>query len=161
MNLTPEEVVFCREYVAEENSLVAFRCAYPDPKAKDAPKDVAALMRNPWVRARIAELQRRKRGDLGLTPEWVLAHLKDEVENHRQGSSQSARVTALNLLMRHFGMYTAVPPAPEAPKIDLSKLTDAQQQSLLHLLHLASGGDAQPGEAGNESARASVADVVA
>jgi hypothetical protein len=159
MNLTPQQELFCRELVAEGDERAAFRRAYPDPKAEGAPAAAAALQREPGVAARIAELQRRKRGDLGLTPEWVLAHLKDEAEDHGKGSSQSARVTALNLLMKHFGMYTAAPPAPETPKIDLSKLTDAQQQSLLDLLRLALGRGAQAVGSGTESAVGAAAGV--
>jgi hypothetical protein len=138
MNLTPQQEQFCRAFVADGNAEAAFCDAYPVTKPQNGdPIDAEQLLDQPEVAARIAELERCKQRDLGLSPVWVLAHLKKEIEDHGGGSSQSARVTALNLMMRHFDMYTAVPPHPDKPTFDLSKLTDAQKRAILDGLQLA------------------------
>jgi hypothetical protein len=76
---------------------------------------------------------------VALSPAWVLDQLCRQIELTGKGSYHTARVNALGLAMRHLGLLVQDAPHPDAPKFDLSKLTDAQKLAVLTGLRLALG----------------------
>jgi hypothetical protein len=142
MSLGVQHERFCQEYARDGDALAAYRRAYPKTTSDAAARTrAAALLARPEVAARVAALRRPARppADAGPTPEWTLDRLKAEAEFAGDRASHSARVAALGLLMKHFGLLAAGAPHPDAPPLDLSKLTDDQKRAVLVGLRLALG----------------------
>jgi phage terminase small subunit len=91
------------------------------------------LLKTPSVSARVAELQRSVAAvavnRTAIDRDWVLSGLREIAEN---GSSDSARVRALELVGKELGMFVERPAAPWDG--DLSKLTTAQLERVTEQL---------------------------
>lgn len=71
--LTPRQEKFCQEYC---NCLIACRAylhAYPNVKYDTARTEGAKLLANPYIQARIDEIQAEARKNLKITPEFLVA----------------------------------------------------------------------------------------
>lgn len=125
MAITPEQEVFCREYVASNlNATEAYAKAYPKAKRNSARANANRLLTKDAIRARIADLTAVAQKHSGITVEWALKRLKEEAEYKGEGSSQAARVSALRIAFEHLGILTEAAPHPDRDQPDLSKLTD-------------------------------------
>jgi hypothetical protein len=146
MSLSRKHERFCQAYAVDGDGPAAYRRVYPKATSERAARAGAErLLAKPEVRARIAELRpaapvAEDARPTPATPEWTLEHLAHEATATGAGCTHSGRVAALGLLMRHFGLLAADAPHPDAPKFDLTKLTDEQKRAILAGLRLAVGG---------------------
>lgn len=95
---------FVEEYLVDLNATqAAIRAGYSE---KTAESQASRLLRNVKVAAAVeagkAELSERTQ----VTQEWVVAKLRENVENGIQWCQGATVNGALNLLGKHLGMYT-------------------------------------------------------
>src|SRR5262245_52026262 len=130
MSLPAMQAKFVDEYLIDHNQKqAAIRAGY---SPRSAEMQASRLMRNAKVQAAIGEKRAKQQKTVGINQAWVLERLVREAEFTGQGSSHSARVTALGLAMRHLGMLKEDAPHPDREKpYDLSKLTDDAKQLLI------------------------------
>ncbi len=101
--MTPRQHLFCREYTVDLNATqAAVRAGY---SANTANREGTRLLANPEVKAEVDRLLAERAGKVDLTAEWVLNRLRAEAEFTGEGSSHSARVRALELLGKRFGLF--------------------------------------------------------
>ena len=107
--MTDKMWAFCRIYVKQGfvNATGAYRDSYPKCKSDRGAESAASrLLRNGKVGKYLAEVQARASEDVQLDAAYVLEGLRKEAEREGEGSTQSARVRALELLGKHQGMFT-------------------------------------------------------
>lgn len=137
MVLTPKQARFVTEYLVDLNATqAAIRAGY---SAKTARQMGTENLSKPVIAEAIAQGQKKRSDDTGITAAWVLQRLKIEAENTGFGSSQAARVSALALCMKHLGMLKEDAPHPDRPKFEIAKLNDDQKRTLLQFLRLVCG----------------------
>ena len=99
--LTAKRQAFCREYIIDLNaSAAARRAGY---STRTAEQQGYQLLQHSSVQTGIQSLMDERIERTAVDADYVVQHLKHEVENAR---SDSARVAALGLLARHLGMLT-------------------------------------------------------
>lgn len=94
---------FCREYVIDGNATQAYiRAGYSE---NGAAQSAAALLRNPKISSRIAELQRKVAEKAEITAEKVIDDL-EALGSKAAGEGQySAAIRAKELVGKHIGMW--------------------------------------------------------
>lgn len=118
MALTPKQQRFVEEYLIDLNATqAAIRAGY---SARTAQQIGSENLLKPVIAAEIAALQAKTSEELGITREWILGKLKDNVERSMQveavvdrdgnetGEYQyqgSVANKALELLGKHRGMF--------------------------------------------------------
>lgn len=101
--LTPKQERFVAEYLIDLNATqAAVRAGYSTRTARQAG---AENLSKPVISARIAEAQSQRSKRTGIDQDWVLERLKAEAELSGEGSSHSARVTAIKAIGQHLGMF--------------------------------------------------------
>lgn len=127
--LTPKQQRFATEYLVDLNATqAAIRAGY---SKKTAMEQGYQLLQIPSVQQAVAAGQRKREIKTGITAAWALERLKREAEFDGEGSSHSARVSALGLAMKHLGMLTEDAPHPDRAVLDLKAMTDDALDRLL------------------------------
>lgn len=101
--MTPKQERFVREYLIDLNATKAAERAGYSPKT--ANEQGARLLANVSIRAAVAMAQAERAVRTQIDADYVLKGLKEEAEFRGEGSSHSARVSALGLLGKHLGMF--------------------------------------------------------
>ena len=102
-DLTDKQQRFCEEYVVDLNATqAAIRAGY---SANTAEAQASRLLRNVKVQAYVAQLQEATSKRLAFDAEYVVRGLMREAEDMELGSG-SSRVSALEKLGKHLGMFT-------------------------------------------------------
>ena len=102
-DLTDKQQRFCEEYVVDLNATqAAIRAGY---SANTAEAQGSRLLRNVKVQAYVAQLQEATSKRLAFDAEYVVRGLMREAEDMELGSG-SSRVSALEKLGKHLGMFT-------------------------------------------------------
>ena len=102
MELTAKQKRFVQEYLVDLNATAAAsRAGY-----KNANVGRRLVSKSNAVKEAIAEEQQKRAERNELSQDYVLKRLVIEAENYEEGSSHAARVSALNLLGKHLGMFT-------------------------------------------------------
>ena len=70
--LTPRQELFCQEYVMCLIGTEAYLKAYPNVKYNTAKSNAHVLLTNPYILARIDELQEEMRKAIKVTPEFLV-----------------------------------------------------------------------------------------
>jgi phage terminase small subunit len=123
--LTDKQKRFVTEYLVDQNAAAAYRRAkYACKNDNVAKVEGHRLLTNPNIASAIAAGQKKREEKTGITAEWALRRLQQEAELTGDGSSHSARVSALNLAMKHLGMLKEDAPHPDRPPVDMKQLTD-------------------------------------
>ena len=107
--MTDQMFLFCQAYIKRgfKDATGAYRAAYPKCSEKAAGESASRLLsKNVKVRKYLAEVQARASEDVQVDANYVLKALKTEAEREGEGSTQSARVRAIELLGKHQGMFT-------------------------------------------------------
>ena len=116
--LSDKQKRFVAEYLIDLNGAAAYRRAGYAPKT-DAAAEAAAsrLLRNVKVAEaiKVAQAERSKRTE--VTQDYVLTRLKREAEFDGEGSSHSARVSALKLLGDHLGLFKQEDAGDKTPTV--------------------------------------------
>jgi hypothetical protein len=104
--LSPKQQRFVDEYLVDLNAAAAFRRAgYIAKDDHVASVNSARLINTPKIAAVIASARQRQQTRTGLTADWVLNKLLEEAQFTGNGSSQSARIRATELLGKHLGLF--------------------------------------------------------
>ena len=141
MTLNPRQQKFVLAYLAGASAADAYRSAgYHCRTAHAAESKASALLRTPAVGEAIAAVAEKA----GLTAEWVTRRLMVEATRTGKGASHAARVRALELLGRRFGLFAeqleVSGPAGGPVPVDLRRLSDDQLAALDQLLAAADAG---------------------
>lgn len=100
--LTALQKRFVEEYMVDARAVpAAERAGY---KPSTATKQAFSLLKMPHVRAAIEAQQAKLSEKVEYSAQNVLEGLVREAEREGEGSSHSARVAALGLLAKHFGI---------------------------------------------------------
>lgn len=103
--LTARQARFAEEYLLDANAAAAYRRAgYKVTTDGSAESAASRLLSNVKVAERVAALQKARSAATGITAEWALRRLKIEAEYGGDGSSHSARVSAVGLAMKHLSL---------------------------------------------------------
>lgn len=122
MSLTPKQERFVEQYIVDLNATqAAIRAGYSPHTAR---QQGDRLLTNVDVSAAVAAKQAKRSEATGITAAWALERLKREAEFDGEGSSHSARVSALGLAMKHLGMLTEDAPHPDRQLVDMKALSD-------------------------------------
>ena len=85
----------------------AYRYAYTNCKSDAAAESASSrMLRNGKVQKYLKEVNTRAGENVQVDANYVLKALKTEAEREGEGSTQSARVRAIELLGKHQGMFT-------------------------------------------------------
>jgi phage terminase small subunit len=104
--LTPKQQRFVDEYLVDLNAAAAYRRAgYTVRNDNVAGVEGHRLLNTPKIAAVIASARQRQQTRTGLTADWVLNKLLEEAQFTGNGSSQSARIRATELLGKHLGLF--------------------------------------------------------
>lgn len=100
--LTDKQQSFVEEYLVDLNATqAAIRAGYSEHTARViGPENLS----KPAVAEAIAAAQAKRSQETGITAAWVLTRIKLEAEREGEGSSHSARVSAVALAAKHLGM---------------------------------------------------------
>jgi phage terminase small subunit len=107
--MTDKQWACIREYTQQGfvNIAGAYRHAYTNCKSEKAARSCGSrLLTNANVREYLEEVKARAGEDVQVDANYVLKGLKKEAEREGEGSTQSARVRAIELLGKHQGMFT-------------------------------------------------------
>lgn len=127
--MTPKQERFVAEYLIDLNATqAAIRAGYSEKTAYSIGDE---NLKKPEVAAAVKTEQHKRAGKTELTQEWVLTRLAKEIETAK---SDSARVAALGLAMKHLGMMTEDKPHPDRKMPDLSGLSRDDVGRLLAIL---------------------------
>lgn len=101
--LTAKQERFCQEYLIDLNATqAAIRAGY---SAKTAAEQSSRLLSNVKVSYRVATLQKAASKRTDIDVDYVVNGLRREAEDMEAGSG-SSRVSALEKLGKHLGMFT-------------------------------------------------------
>jgi phage terminase small subunit len=104
--LSPKQQLFVTEYLVDLNAAAAYRRAgYRAKSDHVASVNAALLMAKDSIKQAVAEARARQQTRTGLTADWVLNKLLEEAQFTGNGSSQSARIRATELLGKHLGLF--------------------------------------------------------
>lgn len=99
----PRRERFCQEYVVDGNATQAYiRAGYSE---KGAAQSAAALLRNPKISSRIAELKAKVLERLEITQESVLREIEDTRANAAACEQHATALKASELKGKHIGMW--------------------------------------------------------
>lgn len=102
-NLTPKQQRFVEEYLIDLNATqAAIRSGYSE---KTAAAIGAENLIKPNIAKAIQEAQESLSNKTQLTVDMVVNGLLKEAQDHEEGSTQSARVSAWAHLGKHLGMF--------------------------------------------------------
>ena len=106
--LTDKMFAAVQEYIRGgfRNATAAYRTGYPNCSEKAAAQSGSRMLKNVKVRKYLEEVQAQVSEDVQVDASYVLKALKTEAEREGEGSTQSARVRAIELLGKHQGMFT-------------------------------------------------------
>jgi phage terminase small subunit len=106
--LTPKQERFVSEYLVDLNAVAAYRRAGYRAKTDETARSSASeILTNPNVSAAVAAAIAARSASTGITAEWALRRLKEEADFTGEGSSHSARVTAIVAALKHLGIQGA------------------------------------------------------
>ncbi len=101
--MTPKRDQFVKEYLVDLNATqAAIRAGYSEKTAKSIGQQLLTKLD---VQQAITKSQTTRAERTEITQDYVLARLKIESERTEEGSSHAARVSAINLLGKHLGMF--------------------------------------------------------
>ncbi len=101
--LTERQARFVEEYLVDLNTTqAAIRAGYAPASAH---VQGSRMMSNAKVQAAIAKAKARRAERTGVTKDFVVEKLMVEATREGEGSSHSARVSALEKLGKHLGMF--------------------------------------------------------
>lgn len=106
--LAPATQAFVDELLSDpqRNATAAYKRSHPKCKSEAAAQACASrLLSNAKVQEAIAKADAGRMQRVGLTQDWVIERLRHESQLTGEGSSHSARVTALKLLGQHISMF--------------------------------------------------------
>lgn len=118
--LAAKRELFCQEYLKDLNGTRAYCAAYPGVSEKSARTNASRLLASAGVAARVSELQQARSARTGITQDWVLARLQENVKRSMaavpvldaQGQPTgeyrydgAVANGALKLLGQHLGMF--------------------------------------------------------
>jgi hypothetical protein len=104
--LTDKQARFVEEYLVDLDPAAAYQRAGYKPKGNKAARNAASrLLANVGVGAAIQAGKSARSKRTQIDQDYVLVGLRAEAEDHGEGSSSSARVTALTRLGQHLGMF--------------------------------------------------------
>jgi phage terminase small subunit len=100
MALTPKQARFVAEYLIDLNATqAAKRAGYSKKTAHAIGQE---NLRKPIIAAEVAKAQAERTERTNIDIDWVVQRLAVESEREAEGSSHSARVSALGQLRQHF-----------------------------------------------------------
>jgi phage terminase small subunit len=100
MALTPKQARFVAEYMIDLNATqAATRAGYSEKTARSQGQ---RLLTNVYIADAIAEAQSDRTKRTNIDIDYVITRLSIEAERETEGSSHSARVSALGQLRQHF-----------------------------------------------------------
>jgi phage terminase small subunit len=100
--MTPKQQRFVEEYLIDLNATqAAIRAGYSEKTASDIGRQ--QLGKTP-VRSAIDEALRKRSEDRGLTADWVLDHLRENVTLAKEAGQYGPSNKALELLGKHMGI---------------------------------------------------------
>lgn len=106
MALNPRQLKFVQGYLSGKSAKQAYLDAGYELASRETAETAASrLLRNVQVKAAVESARREAAIRAELSAEWVLTNLKGEALERGDGASHSARVRALELLGRQFGMF--------------------------------------------------------
>ena len=101
--MTPKRDQFVKEYLVDLNATqAAIRAGY---SAKTAGVIGTENLKKPCIQQAITKSQAVRSERTEITQDYVLTRLRIESERTEEGSSHAARVSAINLLGKHLGMF--------------------------------------------------------
>ena len=102
MSLNPKQTRFVEEYLIDLNATqAAIRAGY---SAKTAEQQGAVLLRNPPIRTAVDHALALRSQKSGLTAEWVIDQLRENVSLAKEAGQYAAATKALELLGKHLGI---------------------------------------------------------
>ena len=106
-HLTDLQFRFCQEYVRNgfSNATAAYHAAGYKATGAAVRSGAARLLTNANVTDYLTELQQKASEQAEVDATYVIRRLKMEAEREGQGSSHAARVSALNSLGKHLGVF--------------------------------------------------------
>ena len=103
MGLTAKQSRFIEEYLVDLNATqAAIRAGY---SAKTAGAKGFSLLKKVEIAQTLTVARMKRAEKTGVTAEMVLERLWEEGNNHEEGSSHAARVTALSWVGKHHGSF--------------------------------------------------------
>lgn len=133
MPLNPRQQKFLAHYLAGTSAAEAYRLAgYACGSPKSVGNSAARLLENAGIKAAVAAAAARAE----LTTEWVTRNLMAEATRTGDGASHAARVRALELLGRRFGLFAeqVEVSGPAGGPIDLRTLPDDDLRALRDII---------------------------
>ena len=101
--MTPKQERFVQEYLVDLNATqAAIRAGYAKKRADAIGYE---NLRKPEIAKAIEAAQSKRAKRIEITQDYVLERLKIEAERDEEGASHAARVSALQLLGKHQGMF--------------------------------------------------------
>ncbi len=109
--MTTKQEAFAREYLLDMNGKqAAIRAGYAPEHAE---KQAHQLMKQPEIKALVAEQIKVRFDALSVNADWVLSRLKHEATYYGEDCSHGARVAALATLTKCLGMLRPEPLATD------------------------------------------------
>lgn len=145
MTLNPRQLKFVERYlatgVATDSYLEAgYRCSRASAEAS-----AARLLAVPEVQAALAQARDKAAETLELSAEWTIQRMMAEAQDRGPGSTHSARVRALELLGRTFGLFPTSHehsgPKGKPISVNLTGLSDDALDTLDRILGAAEEAD--------------------
>lgn len=101
--LTAKQARFVQEYLVDLNATqAAIRAGYSEKTAYSQGHD---LLKKPEITVALDDARRSLSKRVEVDQEWVIKRLKLEAERETEGASHAARVSALEKLGKHLGMF--------------------------------------------------------
>ena len=126
MPLTPKQSRFVEEYLVDMNATqAAIRAGYSKKTARQIGDE---NLSKPVIQKALTEAIQVRSERTQVTQDYVLKRLILEAEREEEGSSHSARISALNLLGKHLAMFTERVESDNTHKI-IVEYTDGVQDS--------------------------------
>ena len=150
--LNPLQLKFVERYLATGNATQSYVAAGYKARGHAAEANAERLLRHAEVVKIIEDARRKAAESRNLTAEYVLDRMKFEAEREGEGSSHAARVKALELLGRPFGLFPAKiehsGPMGGPIRLNLTRLNDADLNALDAILARATVGSTSDAGAG-------------
>lgn len=158
MALNPRQLKFIECYLASGNATQSYIAAGYTARGHAAEASAERLLRNAEVRKVVENARKQAAVRRSLTAEFVLERMQHEALREGEGSSHSARIKALELLGRPFGLWPArvehSGPGGGPIEVNLTGLSDADLKALDAILaraEVAPSAEAEPGSGGDGS----------
>jgi hypothetical protein len=142
--LNPKQMKFVERYLATGNATQSYIDAYKCSRAA-AEASAARLLLHAGVKAALAEARNKAAEALELSAEWTIQKMMAEAQDRGPGSTHSARVRALELLGRNFGLFPSshqhTGPKGKPISVNLTGLSDDALDTLDRILGAAEEPD--------------------